>query len=531
MIIKRPSYAKIASFCLLFFLPLRAQRRHKGRKVFTVLRSCSLTVLCLTSSLALSQNLPLLPYPQQVIEREGVFKMNEFVPVFRPKKATVEEMQAIWMLSEGFENIFGKPLSVTEKEKGSLIVLRNLKTEIPPQKQEKMILPVGEEGYQLNISPDRIEIISNSNTGLFYGTQTLLQLFRISSLTGSINCVTINDMPSLSKRYLCYDWDSVHVPSFNYIKQLIQCVSHFKINGIAFFNDSLVSPFAETELFYLKKFAEPYHVDIVTRTRKLSDVQFLNINLKHKIYPEFQQTLKTIFPPFAEDEENKMTFFHNNGATLVIDNWYSIFWLAELSWNQPKANTAILMKERQTQYEKSLDKQLFETDFPLCEQLRAFDSLHIISLSEQDFLRPVTSWIKGQQQRHYEGDSPKQSSANDINPANNRFVLTRALALEERLQLILENNPIMHDEIVYSLIFACQRAAFIALKNLLQESLAQQSTEPETIQETVEILRENIRHLKQAHETLWTIENNSALPKSIAQKYDWMSSELENIEY
>jgi hypothetical protein len=187
MMIKRPNYIKIAITGMTLLLTF----------------------------VAFSQDLPLLPSPRQIIEHKGVFNMNEFVPVLRNKNATIEEQRAIWMLCEGFENIFGKPLKVTDIEKGSIIILRNLATEIPSKKQKRMILPVGEEGYQLNILPDKIEIIANSNAGLYYGSQTLLQLFRASSLTGSIKCMTINDMPSSEKRYLCYDWDSVRMPSFN----------------------------------------------------------------------------------------------------------------------------------------------------------------------------------------------------------------------------------------------------------------------------------------------------------------------------
>ncbi|MCL2041051.1 MAG: glycoside hydrolase family 20 zincin-like fold domain-containing protein [Bacteroidales bacterium] len=438
--------------------------------------------------------------------------MNEFVPVFRGKNATLEQQRAIWMLCEGFERIFGKPLKITDKEKGSIIVLRNLSTETTSKNQEKTILPVGEEGYQLNILPDKIEIIANSNAGLFYGSQTLLQLFRTSSLTGRINCMTINDMPSSKQRYLCYAWDSLHAPSFNNVKQLIQSTSHFKFNGIALLNDAASSLFSEMELFYLKKFAEQYHVDIVTDTRNFQNEQILNINLQSKIYPELQQTLQTIFSTFAE-EENRITVFHNSGAPLFIDNWYSMFWTAELLWNQPKNNTPAVMKQRQSQYEKALDRQFFEVDFSLCEQLRAFDSLQIISLSEQDFWDSVT----------LDGVSH--------DPANNRFVLTRALALEERLQLFLDSAPIMHDEILYSMIFAAQRAGFIALKNLLQESLTQQSAETETVQETVELLYKNIQHLKHAHEIVWSVENDAAFPESVAQKYDRMLTELENFMY
>ena len=523
--------------------------------------SIALALTLLSSSVAFAQNAPLLPTPHQIIEMDGVFNMNEFVPVFMRRNAPLEEQKAVWMLCESFENIFGKPLKITDKEKGKVIVLRNLSLETPPKKQEKMILPVGDEGYQLNVRPDKIEIIANSNTGLFYGSQTLLQLIRTSSLTGAINCMTINDMPSSSQRYLSYPCDATHAPSFNYVKYLIQCAAHFKFNGIAFFNDSLSAPFAEMELFYLKKIAEAYHIDIVTfgkdsslryapfgmtecalrekakttaapiepqlfsplppanyrhselQGTKQEESQVLLIDLKHKIYPPFQPTLKAVFAALSE-KENKIPVFENNAAALFIDNWYSIFWSAELLWNQPKNNTLSMMKQRQTQYEKALDKQFFEVDFSLCEQLKTFDSLQVISLTEQIFWRSVTP----------------DSAVLTHSPAYNRFVLERALAMEEKLQLLFESAEIANYHILYSMLFAAQRAEFIALKNLLQESLDKQSTENQTIKETVSLLLENIRHLKNAHAELWTIENDGDFPPDITQQYEQMILELETIE-
>jgi hypothetical protein len=300
--------------------------------------------------------------------------------------------------------------------------------------------------------------------------------------------MTINDMPTSEKRYLCYDWYPERVPSYTYIKQLIQYAAHFKFNGIVFINDSLSAPFDEMELFYLKKFAKTYYIDIVTGARRLSNINILNVNLKHKIYPEFQQPIQTIFSSFAADD-NKLTLFHNTGAALFIDNWYSMFWTAEMLWYQPKNNSSDLLEQRRMQFEKSLDRQFFEVDFPLSKQLRSFDSLHIISLSNRDFWESVKT----------------TNLTLAHNPANNRFVLDRALALENTLQLLLDSLPIAHDEIIYSMIFATQRSGFIALKNLLQESLAQQRVEPEAIQETLELLLQNIIHLKKAHETLWKI--------------------------
>jgi murein L,D-transpeptidase YcbB/YkuD len=233
------------------------------------------------------------------------------------------------------------------------------------------------------------------------------------------------------------------------------------------------------ELFYLRKFAEAYHINIVS--------------------------------DYSECPDNDALFF--------MDNWYSTFWTAELLWNEPKNNTASLMKQRQAQYEKALDRHFFEVDFSLCEQLLAFNSLKVISLTEVDFWRPVV----------YDAYSEYMEEIPAHNPANNRFVLTQALALEETLQLLLETAEIRNDAVLYFTLFATQRAGFIALKNLLQESLSQQTTEPETIQETITLLLETIRHLQEVHEILWNIENASPFPPAIVQQYEGMIFELTKV--
>ena len=102
--------------------------------------------------------------------------------------------------------------------------------------------------------------------------------------------------------------------------------------------------------------------------------------------------------------------------------------------------------------------------------------------------------------------------------------------MEEKLQLLFESAEIANYHILYSMLFAAQRAEFIALKNLLQESLDKQSTENQTIKETVSLLLENIRHLKNAHAALWAIENDGDFPPDIAQQYEQMILELETIE-
>lgn len=95
---------------------------------------------------------------------------------------------------------------------------------------------IGKEGYHLNITPQHVVITANQPAGLFYGVQTLLQLFpkEIESQTivqqsWKLPCVTIIDYPRFEWRGLMFDV-SRHFFTKQDVKHYIDDMVRYKLN-------------------------------------------------------------------------------------------------------------------------------------------------------------------------------------------------------------------------------------------------------------------------------------------------------------
>jgi hexosaminidase len=95
---------------------------------------------------------------------------------------------------------------------------------------------LGNEGYQLEVSPQKIKIIANKPAGLFYGMQSLLQLIppstglaAILDSTRQIPSVSIVDYPRFPWRGLMLDV-SRHFFTIQEVKQYIDQMVKYKFN-------------------------------------------------------------------------------------------------------------------------------------------------------------------------------------------------------------------------------------------------------------------------------------------------------------
>ncbi|KAB2840122.1 MAG: hypothetical protein F9K45_09335, partial [Melioribacteraceae bacterium] len=86
---------------------------------------------------------------------------------------------------------------------------------------------LGDEGYLLLIDKKEIIASANSNKGLFYATQTLLQLLN-SSNDGYLQGVKILDYPSLKLRAVMDDISRGPVPTMDYMKYQIRRLASLK---------------------------------------------------------------------------------------------------------------------------------------------------------------------------------------------------------------------------------------------------------------------------------------------------------------
>lgn len=86
------------------------------------------------------------------------------------------------------------------------------------------------ETYYLSVDENRIEIVANSNQGLFYGIQTLAQLFPVKkTLEVKLSAIQIFDKPK-------YDWRGMHLDvsrhffPIEFIKKYIDYLARYKMN-------------------------------------------------------------------------------------------------------------------------------------------------------------------------------------------------------------------------------------------------------------------------------------------------------------
>jgi hexosaminidase len=91
---------------------------------------------------------------------------------------------------------------------------------------------LGDEGYQLIISSDRLTLQAFQPAGIFYGVQTLRQLFHtLPDRTVSLPALSITDSPRFAFRGAMLDV-ARHFFSVEDVKHYIDLISHYKINRL-----------------------------------------------------------------------------------------------------------------------------------------------------------------------------------------------------------------------------------------------------------------------------------------------------------
>jgi hexosaminidase len=96
---------------------------------------------------------------------------------------------------------------------------------------------LGNEGYKLTVNPNAVSITANSAAGLFYGTQTLLQLLPkeiedstvAANIAWTIPATTITDYPRFAWRGLMFDV-SRHFFTKQEVKDFIDDMAKYKYN-------------------------------------------------------------------------------------------------------------------------------------------------------------------------------------------------------------------------------------------------------------------------------------------------------------
>lgn len=166
-------------------------------------KSALILLIFLLSQMAKSQptNIAIVPEPVQTVIKAGTFLLPAHVTV------TASKGEAMQPVIDALQRKFkATGATVTVNGKTTTPTIRLLLN----TKEDALI---GREGYRLTVAPKTITIRANQPAGLFYGLQSLFQLFpkEIESPTPVKNvkwtapCVDITDYPRFGWRGLMFD--------------------------------------------------------------------------------------------------------------------------------------------------------------------------------------------------------------------------------------------------------------------------------------------------------------------------------------
>ncbi len=168
----------------------------------------------------------IIPEPLSIKEGIGEFILPKNIIVSTADATDLKPV--INALKDRFTKATGSTLTVTKDASNATIqLLINVVT-------DKMI---GKEGYTLSVTSKKIIIKANEPAGLFYGLQSLVQLFPkeiesnvvIQNVKWVAPCVEIMDQPRFGWRGLMFDV-SRHFFTKNEVKQFINDMVRYKYN-------------------------------------------------------------------------------------------------------------------------------------------------------------------------------------------------------------------------------------------------------------------------------------------------------------
>ncbi len=173
------------------------------------------------------EEISIIPAPVSVIKGEGHFVLPENVTIQSP--ASAELKQAVAFLQERLSIPTGSYVSNVNAPTATATIKLILNDRVNPA--------LGKEGYELSITPNFITIKANKAAGIFYGIQSLIQLFPVEieskepaeNIEWTAPCVEITDYPRVGWRGLMFDV-ARHFFTKAEVKQYIDAMVRYKYN-------------------------------------------------------------------------------------------------------------------------------------------------------------------------------------------------------------------------------------------------------------------------------------------------------------
>ena len=300
-----------------------------------VICSCtSRDIESLRSGTATGSSLLMIPTPRKVERTTGQFALSADVTIHITDENEVEDQFSASQLSEEIEAELGFRPKRRTHMKGKCIVIGRIGTNGFVQKTLRTVgaFPLdslGNEGYVVHVSPERVLVAANSGAGVFYGVLSLKQLIRSNRSGTAIPCVTIIDWPALRYRGWMHDISRGPIPTMAFLKEIVVKMSEFKQNFFTLYTEHVfrlkshpeIAPLdgiSAAEIGELSAFAKKYHVELIGNAQSFGHME--NI-LASPFYHRMRENSWVVSPAVEET----YTFLSNMYAEIVPAYQSSLF--------------------------------------------------------------------------------------------------------------------------------------------------------------------------------------------------------------
>lgn len=224
----------------------------------------------------------LIPYPQEV-----VFEGEDFVPgaqlsIVLDGNASDQLRFTASELARQLEDEWDIEAVVTDLPAPGAI---RLTREGVPEKIKALTEEKALQAYELIAASDQLIIRAEGEAGIFYGTQTLLQLLKNGVDGAFVPGLRICDWPDIPQRACHYDTKH-HQDRRGYVESFIRDLARYKINMLVWeWEDKFLYPshpeigapgaFTMEEMQEITHFAKQYHVQLVPLVQGLGHVSFI----------------------------------------------------------------------------------------------------------------------------------------------------------------------------------------------------------------------------------------------------------------
>lgn len=154
----------------------------------------------------------IIPAPVKITIGKGYYNLKSTIPI--QFKGFARQPENLSVFAASMLHLKTKKVN-TGKANGAVVVTLNKSLQLP------------DEGYRLSVDARGVNVVSNTEKGLFYGLQTLLQL--IPDEGSAIPFTEIEDYPRYKYRGLHLDVGR-HLFPVSFIKQYIDLLAQYKLN-------------------------------------------------------------------------------------------------------------------------------------------------------------------------------------------------------------------------------------------------------------------------------------------------------------